>query len=294
MRKKLFLVLAVVCIAAVFAGVFAGCNNGDGKGGGEGAKIFTEGASLKEILTALEKADSFTYSEEYREVGTHNGQDYRFGYLVEYRLTKDAYFCMDSSTEELGGESHSEVFKAYTYRADGVDYDIGDGYDIDDGYGYYAVKSFAQYDPDRYDDVARMMGIYFISSLVTEDESGNIVVMIDDINGDIIEGTAYVRLNGSSIEIGWEENIYDDEGRYDSRATVKYTWSGVNATTIDIPADVRAAEADAEWADGVDYNGVAYIKKVDDNGNEYYYVSYAEEGAVPEETINGLPVRERQ
>ena len=34
------------------------------------------------------------------------------------------------------------------------------------------------------------------------------------------------------------------------------------------------------------------LKKADEN--EYYYVSYAEEGAVPEETINGLPVRERQ
>ena len=285
MRKKLFLVLAVVCIAAVFAGVFAGCNN-DGKGSGEGDKIFTEDASLEEILTALEKADSFTYSEEYQEVGTYNGEDCRRGYLVEYRLTKDAYFCMDSSTEELGGESHSEVFKAYTYRADGVDYDIGDGYP--------AVKSFAQYDSEKYDDVARMMGIYFISGLVAEDESGNIVVRIDDINSDIIEGTAYVRLNGSNIEIGWEENIYDGEGGYDSKATVKYTWSGVNATAIDVPADVRALEAEAEWSSYVSYNGVEYRKATDENGNEYYYVSDAEEGAVPEETINGLPVRERQ
>ena len=287
MRKKLFLVLAVVCIAAVFAGVFAGCNNGDGKGSGEGAKIFTEGASLEEILTALEKADSFTYSEEYQEVGTYNGQDYRRGYLVEYRLTKDAYFCMQSSTDELTGESSPEVFTAYTYRADGVNYDIGDGYS--------AVKSFVQYDPEKYDDVARMMGIYFISGLVAEDESGNIVVMIDNINSDIIEGTAYVRLNGSSIEIGWEENIYDEEGGYDSRATVKYTWSGVNATTIDIPADVRALEADAEWEDYVDYNEVEYRKVTDADGNEYYEVYRVfEEGAVPEETINGLPVRERQ
>ena len=285
MRRRLFLVLAVVCIAAVFAGVFAGCNNGDGKG--EGAKIFNEGATLEEILTALEKADSFTYSEEYQEVGTYARQEYRRGYLVEYRLTKDAYFCMQSSTDELTGESSPEVFKAYTYRADGVNYDIGDGYP--------AVKSFAQYDSGKYDDVARMMGIYFISGLVAEDESDNIVVMTDDINSDIIEGTAYVRLNGSSIEIGWEENIYDEEGGYDSRATVKYTWSGVNATTIDIPADVRALEADAEWEDYVDYNEVEYRKATDADGNEYYEVYRVfEEGAVPEETINGLPVRERQ
>ena len=66
MRRKLFLVLAVVCIAAVFAGVFAGCNNGDGKGGGStgaGDKIFTEGATLEDILTALENAESFTHTQ---------------------------------------------------------------------------------------------------------------------------------------------------------------------------------------------------------------------------------------
>ena len=66
MRRRLFLVLAVVCIAAVFAGVFAGCNNGDGKGGGGnggaavGDKIFAEGATLEDILTTLENAESFT------------------------------------------------------------------------------------------------------------------------------------------------------------------------------------------------------------------------------------------
>ena len=65
MRRKLFLVLAVVCCIAVFAGVLAGCNNGDGKGGGgstgAGDKIFTEGATLQDILTALENAESLTY-----------------------------------------------------------------------------------------------------------------------------------------------------------------------------------------------------------------------------------------
>ena len=52
------------------------------------------------------------------------------------------------------------------------------------------------------------------------------------------------------------------------------------------------AETEADWADSVSYNGVSYQKAEDEYG-EYYRVASVQDGAVPEETINGLPVKER-
>ena len=67
-------------------------------------------------------------------------------------------------------------------------------------------------------------------------------------------------------------------------------WSKVNATDVVIPEEVKALAYDADWADYVHYNGVSYQKEEDATG-EYYYVTSVQEGAAPEETINGLPVR---
>ena len=44
-------------------------------------------------------------------------------------------------------------------------------------------------------------------------------------------------------------------------------------------------------ADYVDHNGVSYQKAEDGYGEYYRVVSSVQGGAVPEETINGLPVR---
>ncbi len=52
------------------------------------------------------------------------------------------------------------------------------------------------------------------------------------------------------------------------------------------------AETEADWADSVSYNGVSYQKEEDEYG-EYYRVVSVQDGADPEETINGLPVKER-
>ena len=176
----------------------------------------------------------------------------------------------------------------YCYRSGEINYRIyfGDvGYDSGD----HAYKELAQYSPDMYVEDLRDYGAGNFSGMVTEDASGELVTV--GMSGESIEG-AYVKLNGSSIEIGWEEE-YSDEN-YDTKDTYRLVWSGVNATTIDIPADVRALEAEAEWADSVYYNGVHYEKATDADGNEYYYVvSDVGEGAGIEETINGLPVRER-
>ena len=232
MRKRLFLVLAVVCIAAVFAGVFAGCNN-DGKGGGEGDKIFTEDASLDDILAALENAESFTQTQWWKESGTdHWGDEYS--------------------------------------------------------------KSLAAIDPDLYSYEAEFFGVERFGDMPVKYADGKISFDHESAENNAIDGYVkgggYVRLNGSSIEIGWEGEHSDEYGSY--RYSCKYSWSGVNAE-VEIPADARALEAQAEWASYVTYNGVEYKKETDADGKEYYYVSYAEEGAVIEKTINTLPVKER-
>ena len=61
------------------------------------------------------------------------------------------------------------------------------------------------------------------------------------------------------------------------------------------PTEIAAEKANASWQDSVYYNGVNYEKGTDAEGKEYYYVYYKEnESAVPEKTINTLPVKERE
>ena len=62
--------------------------------------------------------------------------------------------------------------------------------------------------------------------------------------------------------------------------------------TFPVPEELKELAADAEWADYVSYNGVNYYKAEDEYG-EYYIAYPIQDGAVPEKTINGLPVRDR-
>ena len=113
------------------------------------------------------------------------------------------------------------------------------------------------------------------------EENGKIVI---DPEVAIYYTDLYLRLEGDRLVIGYIE-VHDNE-----RYTYEYVWSKVNATDVVIPEEVKALAYGADWADYVDYNGVSYQKEEDEYG-EYYYVYSVQEGAVPEETINGLPVR---
>ena len=291
MRKRLFLVLAVVCIAAVFAGVFAGCNNGDGNGGGAvaGDKIFIEGATLQEIITALENAESFTQTQWWKESGTdHWGDEYTDEVTYRYEVTDSAVVQYSESFE--GAEPTSSVFAQY--RFGDIDYEMEYA---EDGEIYGCSKSLAAIDPDLYSYEAEFFGVERFGDMPVKYADGKISFDHESAENNAIDGyvkgSGYVRLNGSSIEIGWEGEHSDEYGSY--RYSCKYSWSGVNAK-VEIPADARALEAQAEWASYVTYNGVEYKKETDADGNEYYYVvSGVGEGAVPEKTINTLPVRER-
>lgn len=292
MRRKLFLVLAVVCIAAVFAGVFAGCNNGDGKGGGGsmgvGDKIFTEGATLQDILTALENAESFTQTQWWKESGTdHWGDEYAYEVTYRYEVTDSAVVQYSESFE--GAEPTSSVLAQY--RFGDIDYEMEYA---EDGEIYGCSKSLAAIDPDRYSDEAEFFGVGRFGDMPVRYADGKISFDHESAENNAIDGyvkgSGYVRLNGSSIEIGWEGEHSDEYGSY--RYSCRYSWSGVNAE-VEIPADARALEAQAEWASYVTYNGVEYEKETDENGDEYYFVRHAEEGSVIEKTINTLPVKER-
>ena len=277
----LLLVLALVACAAIG---LAACNEGGKDGGGAGDRIFTEDASLDDIIAALKNAESLTYSSEYHEVGTYKVEDYQLNITAQYRATEEGCIYENSSSEIIGAKTvDSSSGYDCKYRLDGVDYSIifGDvGFVSDD----YAYKNLAQYDPDKHKVTVVAVG-QTLSGIVTTDPNGILMVTEDTL----IEGTDYIKLNGTSIEIGWDVKYSDEE--YDTIIKHKFVWSGVNATTIEIPAEVKAMESQAVWADYVDYNGVNYFKTEDEYG-EYYIAYPIQDGAVPEETINGLHVRE--
>lgn len=92
------------------------------------------------------------------------------------------------------------------------------------------------------------MGAGKLADCLTTDEDGNIVIDVAKMDEGYVQGSGYVKLNGNSIEIGYDCDYSDEENGVD-RGSLTLIWSGVNATTVDIPAEVRALEAEAEWAD---------------------------------------------
>ena len=288
MKKKLCVLLALICCVAVFAVAFAACNDNGGKSGndgdatgGAGDVIFTEDASLEDIIAALENAESFT-AEMKGSSSTVHGEE-------------------TSSTvvDQIVMVSRNAVYQSVTrkwedriVREDYVSF-------VENGEVYFIAWSNQIYDetPDDYvmvvtqqqknllsntDPFGREL-IYTISLLLTE-EDGKIVPDFDSP----VDGTVYVRLEGNRLVIGMS---YENDNE---KETVEYVWSKVNTTDVVISDETKALAYEADWADSVSYNGVSYQKAEDENGEEYYYVDHVyDESADPEETINGLPVKER-
>ena len=288
MKKKLCLLMALVCCVAVIAVAFAACNDNGGKsggnGGGAGDGIFTEGASLEDIIAALESAESLTMT-----TWTYHATDGET--LYEYK------FSADGILETVSYGTPQLMYVGYKYCADGITYSV-------DSYIYEgdlimdeASKDLEYLNPLSFDYLLGegMTIREIIEAYLTTDEEGNIVLadnIVGDNNdyGDYLEGSGYVKFAGSSIEIGWSYEDPDDLG--DAIEKQKFSISGVNTTTVEIPDEVRALEAEAEWSLWVDYKGVTYRKEIDENGQEYYYVHEKDdESTVPETTINTLPVR---
>ena len=281
MKKKIFLLIALVLCMALMVGVLAACNEGGNDGSGAGDRIFTEDASLAEIITALENAESFT--REYRATNTYinNGEVFSESYNI---VTVGRTAAYELSTGEFDGEVHKYDAAKFTkggeiYLVDRFNeiYDeISDDYIITDEMVPESIEKNLASNSDPVADEY----IIILSYLLTE-ENGKIVI---DPEVAIYYTDLYLRLEGDRLVIGFSR-IYNNE-----KETIEYVWSKVNATDVVIPEEMKALAADADWADYVDYNGVGYQKAEGEYG-EYYYVSSFQDGAVPEKTINGLPVR---
>ena len=286
MRKKVLALFALICCFVMTLGVFVACNDDTGTGGnGAGDSIFNEGASLDDIITALENAESFTLTTTQHRMSQIGDFNLTEDATSEYRINKTAYSYTASSTDIEGKHEHENH---YEYRSNGIDYSISLSYSD----GVYAdgniEKSTTQTNGNDYFVNGYNNLFTLITEFLTANDKNEIIVNVPDSYVSYVEGSAYVKLNGDSLEIGYEET-YSDYANWHERVT--HIISGVNATTVEIPDEVRALESEAEWSDYVNYNGVSYSKRTDADGSEYYVVTYNPDGAPIEETINTLPVR---
>ena len=288
MKKKVLTLFSLICCIVMALGVFAACNDGDGTGSnGAGDSIFNEGASLDDILTALENSESMTVTQEQKAEGTDERGAYQATLSIQGKANRNMVTLTYAQTYRTGETEELYNADQYIWLLNGVEYAVQDvtrNYDGTTSENITAEKCLEQLIENRYEQQ-----IDGIERLLTVDESGGIVVNTDNIFGRYVEGSAYVRLLGNSLELGYTEALSD---AYSTNVTsYKWTISGVNATTVEIPDEVRALESEAEWSDYVNYNGVSYSKRTDADGSEYYVVTYNPDGAVIEETINTLPVR---
>ena len=125
---------------------------------------------------------------------------------------------------------------------------------------------------------------------LTEDEIGDVV--FDGYAGSVadpdITVRSYIVFEGDELRFG--EEYTDANGAQIQLMEHRIYALGQTDTTL--PGYVEEILPEAEWDNYVDYNGVSYRKEEDEYG-EYYRVYSVEEGAMPEETINTLPVREQ-
>ena len=282
-----FVVLLAVCIPCAF---LAGCNGNSGDDGTDGNTsnngsnsdktytgdaIFTEGMTLAQLRAATENIDNFT---------------------MEFRASFDNY--KESGCLKVDGNdlyqleeyiSDGIVWEDYRFSQDGYRYEVSTKSDINGKViEIRSDKSLLTYG-DPYKKIFLWGGIDI--ELITDGEAG-LEINEEDIASEDYQVTSYVRLKGSVLEYGWTAvgkagTSYEGETeQYDIKIY------GVNATVIDT-GKIQSELADAEWNDEVWYNGYHYMKDVDKDGNEYYYV-YSGGGNGAEETINTLPVKPRE
>ena len=240
----------------------------DGPVVSDGDVIFTEDASLAEIIAALENAENFTC--EMSEICTTVSD----GAIV-------------SETNNIVQVSENAMYSITETKSDGTigryDYAIF----TEGGVAFSIGTSGTEVDEREKDLLSNIDPLALAESHIDP-----LYYFLTEENGKIFlnpEVTTYytdlyLRLEGDRLVIGYT-NVYDNE-----KGTIELVYSKVNATDVVIPEEVKALAYDADWADYVFYNGVSYQKAEDEYG-EYYYVYSVQEGAMPEETINGLPVR---
>ena len=225
--------------------------------GGDGDVIFTEDASLAEIIAALRNVDNYTL-----EVIV-NGPAFREHTI--WRIDKTSFYT--TVTAEFDGMSVEE--SDATFTQDGVVYEISLSNNVYDEVSgehiFFEEKQVTQNEKNLLSNTDDNKIDWFTEYLSLSDflaeENGEVV-----LNPEFMEGyDTYLRLEGDKLVIGWVES-FDNE-----KVTYEYVWSKVNATGVIVPEELRELAYGAEWADSVSYNGV-YYRKSDDG--TYYYVSH--------------------
>ena len=236
--------------------------------GGDGDVIFTEDASLADILAALRNAENFTCEANAINSTVSDG-------------------AIVSETNNIVQVSENAMYSITETKSDGTigryDYAIF----TEGGVAFRIGTSGTEVDEREKDLLSNIEPL-----ALAETHIDPLYYLLTEENGKIVlnpEVTTYytdlhLRLEGDRLVIGFSE-IYNNE-----RDTYEYVYSKVNATDVVIPEEVKALAYDAEWAEYVSYNGVDYRKS--DDGT-YYYVSYNYTGVEPESYINTLPVREQ-
>lgn len=299
-----FVVLLAVCIPCAF---LAGCNGNSGDDGTDGNNsdngsngdktytgdaIFTEGMTLAQLRAATENIYNFTV--EYQWGGTESeANSYYNGKSVFKYDDYDYYQYEDELSIENGVDDYSYVSEWFSFCQDGYYYDYY--YDYDYRYGSEEEKSIGKSlltNVDSYKFSLWEEGIEYLT--LTDGEAGLKVNEEEIASEDYQVTSSYVRLKGSVLEYGW--TAVGKAGMSYEGKTEQYDIKiyGVNATVVDT-SKIQSELADAEWHDEVWYNGYHYIKDVDKDGNEYYYIGGSDNSeAEPEKTINTLPVKPRE
>lgn len=294
-----FVVLLAVCIPCAF---LAGCNGNSGDDGtdgnnsdngsnsdktGSGDAIFTEGMTLAQLRAATENVDNYTYEFGWQE------KEYDYNYKQNIKIKFDGcdIHHLDYSNYIDGeGDSYVSEYEYFDFVQDGYNY-----YYEYDRYGSEEEKSIEKslltnaiiYEND-------LWGHLYGNFVLTDGEAGLEVDEEESASEDCQVTSSYVRLKGSVLEFGWSEEGKPGTAREGESRQWDIKIYGVNATVVDT-GKIQSELADAEWDDEVWYNGYHYVKDVDKDGNEYYYVySYSGGGNGAEETINTLPVKPRE
>ena len=288
-----FVVLLAVCIPCAF---LAGCNGNsgdDGTGGntsdngsnsdktGSGDEIFTEGMTLAQLRAATENIDNFTYEILYE-----------IKYLDESKVYKGKTISkFDGSDSYQVGEEEDEVFETFEFSQGSYSYYATISYGTDGNANVESIKKSLLANVNNIGVIDLWNDL--IESSFIDGEAG-LEINEEEIASEDYQVTSYVRLKGSVLEYGYM--FVGKEGTSREGETEQYDIKiyGVNATVIDT-SKIQSELADAEWDDEVWYNGYHYVKDVDKDGNEYYYIESSDNSeAEPEKTINTLPVKPRE
>ncbi len=290
-----FVVLLAVCIPCAF---LAGCNGNSGDDGTDGNTsdndktytgdaIFTEGMTLAQLRAATENIYNFTV--EYQWERTESEANSYYKGKTKFKFDDYDYYEYEDCLSIKNGVDHSYVAEVFGFCQDGYyyNYDYFYRYGSEEE-GEKSIKKSLLTNVDL--EVCVLW--YDLENLFIDGEAG-FEINEDEIAYENYQVTSsYVRLKGSVLEYGYTRVGKEGTSREGETEQCDFKFYGVNATVIDT-GKIQSELADAEWHDEVWYNRCHYMKDVDKDGNEYYYV-YSGGGNGVEDTINTLPVKPRE